>query len=153
MRSPVLTRPEIGNTLNAVIVSMHTDGDIDLIASTFMPDHVHLLFSMGSRLRVGQIMGKFKALSRHRGRATWRWQDDGFEHRLRERESIEDYGFYIFMNPYRAGICGSDLNWPWWVCPNPERLAFLSKLESNHPVPSAWLELCNEVKGRIAIRG
>lgn len=131
---------------------MHESGEIQLIASTLMPDHAHLLLTLGHRLSVGQVMGKIKSLSRDKGRTPWRWQDDGFEHRLRNIESIEDYGFYIFMNPYRAGLCALTQSWPWWACPNPSQFTFLTKLESDHVVPSEWVGLREEIAHRIVVR-
>jgi hypothetical protein len=132
---------------------MHESGEIELMASTLMPDHLHLLLTLGHRLTVGQTMGKIKTLAREKGRAAWRWQDDGFEHQLRVTESIEDYGFYIFMNPHKAGLCSLTQAWPWWFCPDPHLFAFLGKLNSNDPVPSAWLDLREKIASRIAARG
>ena len=80
----------------AALNTIHSAQDADFFAATIMPNHVHLLFALGDRLRVGQIVAKFKSLARDLGRAPWRWQTDGFEHRLRLHESAEDYAFYIF---------------------------------------------------------
>jgi len=151
-RVPFLTQQETGNRVIGIIQAMHDSGDTTLLASTIMPDHVHLLFILGPRLQVGQIMGKFKTMARDRGRTSWRWQDDGFEHRIRNLESIEDYAFYIFMNPYRAGLCSLTKIWPWWVCPNPSPLNFLTKLASDHVVPLEWIGLREEIAHRIAVR-
>ena len=40
-RKPVLTQPDIGNRLIEIIQAMHVSGDINLVSSTLMPDHVH----------------------------------------------------------------------------------------------------------------
>ena len=151
-RVPILTQSDIGNRLIDVLLSMHASGDIALIASTLMPDHAHLLLTLGANLSIGQVMGKFKTKSRNQGRALWRWQDDGFEHQLRNHESVEDYGFYIFMNPYRAGLCPLGQAWRWWTCPNPVHFKFLRHLEPDPEVPSAWLDLSEEIADRITIR-
>jgi putative transposase len=150
-RAPILARYGTGSRVTETLLSMHTSGDVKLTAATLMPDHAHLLFTLGERLEVGQVMGKFKTKSRDQGRAAWHWQDDGFEHRLRPTEAVEDYGFYIFMNPYRAGLCPLAAPWPWWVCPNRLSLSFLSLLAPEDAVPKEWLGRCDEIAGRIAV--
>jgi putative transposase len=152
-RTPVLTQKESGSRVNATLQSMHDSGDMELIAATAMPDHVHILFGLGNRLKLGQVIGKFKTKSRNQGLADWLWQEDGFEHRLRSEDAIEDYGFYIFMNPYRARICPLERRWEWWLCPNPTNLRFLSLLAPEEPVPKEWLGLCEEIAAKITIRG
>jgi len=101
-RVPVLTAPVNATRISDAFANLPSAGDFDLHAATIMPDHVHLLFTLGTRLTLGQTMAKFKNFARDLGRVPWRWLDDGFEHRLRPIELIEDYGFYFFMNPYRA---------------------------------------------------
>jgi putative transposase len=104
-RAPLLNEQDTGTRVIETLLSMHGSDDIELIAATIMPDHAHLLLKLGSRLKLGQTMGKFKTVSRDQGRVAWHWQEDGFEHRVRTDEMIEDYGFYIFMNPYHARLC------------------------------------------------
>ena len=94
-------------------------------------------------------MAKFKALARDTGRAPWHWQDDGFEHRLRANEQAEDYGFYIFMNPYAAGLIPVESSWPWWFCPHPSQYRFLSLLNAKGSPPREWLRELKSVQPRI----
>lgn len=148
-RVHVLTLGDNGSLLVGAIQSLHAAGDIELLAATIMPDHIHLLVNLGSRLRIGQVMGKFKTLSRNHGKVSWRWQDDGFEHQIRPAESIKDYGFYIFMNPYRAGLCPLTAKWPWWLCPKTSGFRFLACLDPNPTVPQEWLGLSDKVAAKI----
>ncbi len=104
-----------------------------------MPDHVHLLFTLGKSLSVGQVMGKFKTLARRAAEAAWTWQLNGFEHRLRPEEQEAHYAFYLFMNPYRAGCITLEQTWPGWICEEPERYRFLSGLSSDGTPPAEWL--------------
>jgi REP element-mobilizing transposase RayT len=148
-RAPVLTQDVNGRTIIDTIQLLHDSGDLTPHAATVMPDHVHLLLTLGSRLRLGQVMGKLKTLSRKQGETTWRWLDDGFEHQLRDMESMEDYGFYIFMNPYRAGLCPLTARWPWWLCRQPSLFRFLAARDQNQAVPSEWLGLSDQIGSRI----
>lgn len=148
-RAPILLQSNTAKITIDTLHAMHAGGDMDLLAATVMHDHVHMLFTLGARLQVGQIMGKFKAKARDLGKASWRWQDDGFEHRIRNTESVEDYGFYIFMNPYRAGLCPLTDPWPWWRCPRPSIFQFSAGGDFSRPVPKEWLGLCDKIAAKI----
>jgi putative transposase len=148
-REPVLTRPRWAGQIESALLELHAVGDIELHAATIMPDHVHLLFILGSRLPVGRVIAKFKTLAREKDFAAWRWQQDGFERRLRPEDSEEDYGFYIFMNPYRACLLSTAQRWPWWVCLEPARFLFTQHLNDDGTPPIEWLEKASDVAKRI----
>ncbi|MSU25606.1 MAG: hypothetical protein EXS32_17515 [Opitutus sp.] len=150
-RLPVLVHEDTALQLIAVLQRLQVDQDVTVLAATIMPDHAHLLFTLGARLRLGQVMAKFKTLARDAGRVTWHWQEDGFEHRLRATERVEDYGFYIFMNPYAAGLITVEARWRWWFCPDPSQFRFLSLLHPDGTPPHEWLREAENVKARITI--
>jgi len=85
-RIHALTEQQTATALADVLRSMNETRDMALFAATLMPDHVHLLFALGERLQVGQVIGKIKALSRKHTNADWRWQDESFEHQLRHND-------------------------------------------------------------------
>jgi REP element-mobilizing transposase RayT len=151
-RVRVLTERRTAGILVDVLNSLDESREIALIAACIMPDHVHLLFTLGSRLRVGQVLGKIKALTRRRVVAGWSWQEESFEHQVRPDDSLEDFGFYIFMNPYQANLCRLDERWPWWVCPRPASFRFLSCLECGLPVPGEWIGRAAEIGSRMVVR-
>ncbi|HUR59006.1 MAG TPA: transposase [Opitutaceae bacterium] len=133
-RRRVLTDSIAAQAALAALGQLQAAGDAEILAATLMPDHVHLLFVLGSRIELSQVTGKFKNQARSCGRAPWRWQKDVYEHRLRPDETAEDYGFYIFMNPYRAGLVRSDERWPHWFCSS--RFDFLAAVKDSEPIPS-----------------
>ena len=138
-RAPVLLRPEVACRVRATLLELDGPGDIQLLAATLMPDHVHLLFELGARLSLGRVCAKFKSLARDQRNADWYWQSDEFEHRLRPAEDLDRFGLYIFLNPYRAGLVATDARWPHWLCPRPELFRFMQLLrEGNLPQPE-WL--------------
>jgi putative transposase len=139
-RTPVFANPPAAAVATATYRVLQDAGDVDLLAGTVMPNHIHLLFTLGRRLRLGQVMGKFKTLVRRQGTEAWQWQEDGFEHEVRTSGLIEDFALYIFMNPYRARLIGLHQRWPHWFCPNPKRFFFLSLLRDDECVPAAWIE-------------
>jgi putative transposase len=152
-RTCVLANPDNAGALIEVLRSMHEARDLELHAASIMPDHVHLLFALGARLGVGQVIGKIKSTSRRRTGYGWLWQDESFEHQVRLSDSIEDYAFYIFMNPYRSNLCRLNEMWPWWICPKSTHFRFLSHLEGGRPVPREWIGLSEHIGRRIVVRG
>jgi REP element-mobilizing transposase RayT len=117
-------------------------GDVEWLAVAVMPDHVHALFTLGARLTVSQTLGKAKAtITRTLGRSPATvWQENAFEHRLRDGEECEAYGFYVFMNPYVAGLASMDGPWPGWACSDDARLHFLAgRTAAGAPAPE-WLD-------------
>jgi REP element-mobilizing transposase RayT len=151
-REPVLTNGTTAIRLLDILGQMHRESDIRLLAATIMPDHAHLLFTLGKRLSYGRVIAKFKTLGRDQGRVDWRWQEDGFEHQLRSHEKMEDYGFYLYMNPYQAGLITIREHWPWWCCPTPSLFSFLQGLNADGSPPAAWLGESERVAARIVSR-
>jgi putative transposase len=148
-RAQVLITPDTGRIITNTLRELHLNEDIELLAATIMPDHIHFLFTIGTSLKVGQVMGKLKSLSCDHDCDPWRWQKEGFEHQLRDHESFEDYAFYIFMNPYRAKLCPLNKSWAWWLCPRPSIFRFLDALTTEPTVPEAWLGLSDQKANKI----
>ena len=111
-RRPGFTVPRIAEALRAAVEECHASGDFTLRAATVMPDHIHLLGTLGSRLSLHRVVGKFKARTRDtlRQRAL-EWQDNFYDHRLDPDDDAEPYALYLFLNPYRAGLLNSDQPW------------------------------------------
>jgi putative transposase len=151
-RAPVLTETGNAASIRAALQRLQADGDIALQAATIMPDHIHLLFELLTRLVYGRAVAKFKTLARENGRTAWDWQSDGFEHRLRPDESAESYAFYAFMNPYIAELCPLTQRWPHWICPDAQRFEFLAAINNGEPVPEEWLGHYATVKEKIIHR-
>jgi putative transposase len=123
-----------------VLRQLNADGDAVIDAATIMPDHLHVLLTLGNRLRLGQVNAKFKSLIRRYAHADWDWLSDGFERQVRNDESAEAYAFYIFMNPYRANLISRDEHWPWWFCADESQFRFLFVLAEDPIVPAEWVE-------------
>ena len=67
-----------------------------------MPDHVHLLLSFGEVDLYSKIIGDWKRwVAVHYG---IEWQENFFDHRVRNEDNDKWKGDYIFNNPVRAGF-------------------------------------------------
>jgi len=131
----------VGEAILAAVGRLETDGNIRLSCLTLMPDHLHALFTLAGSLTIGQVVGKLKALAgRSRGTRGVVWQRDFFEHRLRPEDSVAGFARYIFMNPYRAGLCGGGDEWPWWRVNQDECQGLMVELEEGRFPPEAWFE-------------
>jgi putative transposase len=137
-RTRVLTAPTVHGTTRSAIVGLAESHDGAVLAATIMPDHVHLLLTLGTRLTVSQVVAKAKAAVT-RAHPSVEWQLNFFEHRLRATSAAESFAFYIFMNPYLAGLCRLDETWPGWVPSSQIRWSFEDKLRKGQLPHTEWL--------------
>lgn len=139
-RSPGLSSGNIAEALLAECLAMEANAVWTLRCGTIMPDHLHLLITLGNKLSLGKSVARLKsrtaALLRLSGLA---WQNGYFDHRLRPHEDILPYFHYTFLNPYRAGLISDTLKWPWLILGPEDREWFMPLL--NHALPEPeWLK-------------
>ena len=140
-------------TVAATLAGLVESGDVEWMCATVMPDHLHCLFALGWKLPLSRLIAKAKGCvtkqMNERGGGVFEWQENVFEHRCRGGEQVEDYAFYIFMNPYRAGLCSLDRRWIGWVCTKPARFRLLSPFEAENAVPAEWVGKAAELERRL----
>jgi putative transposase len=101
---------------------------VELHAVVIMPDHVHLLFeplrdAEGWAYPMVDILQCLKGATAHRinkllGRSGPVWQEESFDHILRNSESLKEKVEYIRQNPVRRGIVSRSEDYRWlWVNP------------------------------------
>src|SRR5438552_11166460 len=61
-RRPIFAAPQIAALASATLFRLVRDGDVEWLAGTVMPDHVHLLFALGARLSLDRTLAKLKGL-------------------------------------------------------------------------------------------
>ena len=137
-RTRVLTAPNVHATTRSAIVELEEAHDGTVLAATVMPDHIHLLLTLGTRLTVSQVVAKTKAAVT-RAHPFVQWQLNFFEHQLRDTSDAESFAFYLFMNPYMAGLCHLDETWPGWVPSTQVRWSFEEKLRDGRFPHAEWL--------------
>jgi len=118
----------------------HEEGEGVILAATVMPDHVHVLFKLGSRLDVGRCVSRWKTVGRRTSDYLGGWQRDFWERRVRDDESPEDYALYILLNPYRAGLAKRGEAWAGWWAPTPARFRFSTMLGPQGVPPEEWID-------------
>ncbi|MFH1500132.1 MAG: transposase [Verrucomicrobiota bacterium] len=126
------------DTLLTAFQRWHDENDGRVLCATVMPDHAHVLVELGRHHTIGRLVARWKAeVTRSVGLDT-PWQRDFWEHRLRDEESVEDYGLYVLLNPYRAKLCAADAPWPGWWLASPEVFRFAQALAGEGVPPVEW---------------
>ena len=81
-----------------------------------MPDHLHMLASFPDRDCI-KVCGSWKRyFSRTFGVA---FQDNLFDHRIRDAGDFTEKWQYIRENPVRKGLVATAENWHWWIAFDP----------------------------------
>ena len=81
-----------------------------------MPDHIHALLSFPRDEAMSRVIGDWKHF--HKRVHGIVWQEDFFDHRLRDDERGEQLSVkmnYIRQNPVVAGLCARAEDWPWVI--------------------------------------
>lgn len=76
-----------------------------------MPDHVHALLSFPKHEAMPDVIGDWK---RYQSKLFGiRWQDNFFDHRIRNTEEYLEKAAYIQRNPVAKGLCCQAEDWRW----------------------------------------
>jgi REP element-mobilizing transposase RayT len=76
-----------------------------------MPDHLHALLVFPREAAMSQVIGAWKSyLAKRFG---LRWQDNYFDHRIRNDAELLEKQAYIRRNPVVKGLCLKEDDWPW----------------------------------------
>jgi REP element-mobilizing transposase RayT len=97
--------PSVADVLLREAKCLTSDGSWTLRCLTVMPDHAHVLFTLGQRLNLSQVVARLKAKTQTLVRSQGSdWQDNFYDHKVRPEDSIEQIIRYFFKNPVRAGL-------------------------------------------------
>ena len=77
-----------------------------------MPDHIHALISFPKEEVMGRVVGDWKRYQI--GQHGIHWQDNFFDHRIRNTKEYFEKAVYIRNNPVAKGLCAIPEEWPWW---------------------------------------
>ena len=78
-----------------------------------MPDHLHAILSFPSQESMSRVIGQWKRYqTKELGIA---WQDNFFDHRLRNDAEANLKYDYIRRNPVAKGLCQHPEDWPWFI--------------------------------------
>jgi putative transposase len=88
-----------------------------LHAYVIMPDHVHLLITPLAPYTLAKILQGIKGytareINKILSRQSTFWQDENFDHLIRNEENWEDKFQYIHHNPVKAGLVENPQDYP-----------------------------------------
>ncbi len=107
-----LTDPRVGTELLAAAKRYHDAGRWWCELFLLMPDHWHALLAFPRDSGMAPAVRNWK-----RGTAKFQdihWQENFFDHRIRNLGKHGETWHYIRRNPVVNGLCASEEQWPWW---------------------------------------
>ena len=111
-----LTSPDIAHGVLKSALFYETKLIWHVVLLLLMPDHLHAILSFAPDHTMSSVVGDWKRYtSKTFGVA---WQDNYFDHRLRNEEQFSLKYHYILNNPVAAGLCKAQSEWPWWISEN-----------------------------------
>lgn len=134
-----LDMPSVAKTVFAEAHAMSADGTWGMQCAVVMPDHLHLLVTLGRRLSLARSIQRLKAKTSASLRAKGlSWERGFFDRQLRPDDNRMSLFLYIYLNPYRAGLMERSGQWPHYYCREEEWLWFRDMLDADLPHPE-WL--------------
>jgi REP element-mobilizing transposase RayT len=112
-----LADPEIADYAEYPILRGEELGHYELRAFVIMPNHVHILIEPHKPL--AKITGAIKGVAARDGNATLGrtgkpfWQDESFDHWIRDSAEFERVRAYIKWNPVKAKLATRPEDWKW----------------------------------------
>ncbi|RMD66568.1 transposase [Candidatus Parcubacteria bacterium] len=126
--SPVwLKNPEVANMVAGAIRFLDSK-KYELLAYCIMPNHVHLVItplpvdeSKEQYHPLPDIIKSLKGFTARRanailGRRGTFWQEEYYDHVVRNQEALERILQYVLYNPVKAGLVEKPEDWPWSYC-------------------------------------
>lgn len=108
-----LTKSPIARALLDTVTHYHRQGSWYCHLFLLMPDHTHALLSFPPDAPMSCVIGAWK--SWHARRNAVAWQDNYFDHRIRNDREFQLKSAYIRENPVAKGLCEHAADWPWIV--------------------------------------
>lgn len=138
-RKTGLSAPTVSHQLISGALRMEQESVWVVRTLTVMPDHVHLLVTLGAMRDLSASIRLFKGrLARTLRSSNLRWERGSFDHRLRADENRLPVFQYILLNAYRAKLLAPDQRWPGYYCHPSDRAWFDLLTNESCPFPE-WL--------------
>jgi len=101
----------------------------DLLAYCIMPNHNHVVFAPllkddGAHHSLSSIMQSLKGFTAYKANQLLNrkgafWQDESYDHVVRDQAELERVIKYVLYNPVKAGLVQDWRDWPWTYCKTP----------------------------------
>jgi len=114
--SCILRKPEIAKTVENSLLFFQRDR-YDLHSWVIMPNHVHVIVTPYPDHSLSSILHSWKSFSaneinRALNQTGKLWEEESFDHIIRDDKSLTRFADYIARNPVEAGYCAQPAEWP-----------------------------------------
>jgi REP element-mobilizing transposase RayT len=112
----LLSNDEMAQDVESAL--LHFQGErYGLSAWCVMPNHVHVVVTCFAGFSLGKILHSWKsftahAINRRLGRRGPVWQEESFDHVIRNVDELNKFVTYTEMNPVSAGLVARAEDWP-----------------------------------------
>ena len=109
---------EIAN-IAASALKFYDKKEYKLLCYTIMPNHIHTVFTLEECSRpLSKIMQSLKGFTAYKANIILKrkgvfWQDESYDHIIRDVRDLRKKIYYVINNPVKAGLCGCSEDWPW----------------------------------------
>ena len=135
-----LTEPLVAEGILQEMHAMEADDCWFVRCATIMPDHVHLLLTLGPRLALGRSIQRLKAKTAACLRlCELQWERGFFDRQMRPDDDSLAVFLYIYLNPYRGGLIARTEKWAHYYCGLKDWEWFESYLDQDLPPPE-WIQ-------------
>ena len=116
-KRPLFADKDIANSVKQQILNLSRLKQVKIYAYVIMPDHIHLLVSLGVWATPGDylrnIKGNLSTFLRKKFDLRNIWQKGFYDHVMRKDEDLNSTVEYILNNPVRSGKVSHWSNYPW----------------------------------------
>ena len=110
---------EIVQTIFDTIEWLEKEKHIECYFVIIMPDHFHLVFQLLNKKTLSEVMKSLKGFSGTKIKKiktldTPVWQNQFYDHLIKDEEELFEFVEYCFYNPVRAGIVDNPKKYPHW---------------------------------------
>jgi len=105
--------------LVAGAIQFHAGTRFDLFAWAVMPNHVHAVVHPRPGFTLSGILKSWKGFTAREANRVLRrtglrfWQDESYDHLIRDDDDMHRCCHYTTMNPVNAGLCKEQGAWKW----------------------------------------
>jgi putative transposase len=111
-RTPYFSSLENGRKIVQQLAALQAEGSAETLCYVLMPDHLHWLMVLHDG-ELSKIMQLLKGRTAHAiGHAIW--QDNYYDHAVRDNEDLRSMAHYIVANPLRAKLVEHIGDYPLW---------------------------------------
>ncbi len=137
--SVALRAPDLQQLILGELNRLAVDRSLTLRCAVIMPDHVHLVITLGNNAGLSSAMRLFKGrLSPWLRKQRTAWQPSFYDHRLRTGEDLLPIFLYVFLNPYRKNLLTAEQTWRGYYCA-PMDWAWFGPMTNERLPEPAWL--------------